>query len=120
MHRLIQRLKGAPKLCFVKQSFAFFTSLPVEKQTGEGWNNVDFQFFAEPPQSMGEVEIVMIAFEGARVVPDGLQNTPLMINASKLPWLITGSGATILAGTALIDFLNHPELTVYIPKKLLF
>lgn len=91
-------------LCYVDRNFAYFTSIPVELQWGDDWNDAPYEHNAGKPYSdhrptpgaaRVEHSILKVAFDGDLSTPrDGFDyNSPYSvedINIRKAaPWLRT-------------------------------
>lgn len=103
-------------LCFVKDSWAYFTTQSLDKQWGDDWNDAPYEYNAgEPygPHSPDENwRIIKIAWDGPFNTPrDSEENSNWsveQINNKEVPWLITWSWrkyqVIIHAGTTLSEF----------------
>lgn len=90
-------------LCYVARNFAYFTSIPVELQWGDDWNDAPYEHNAGEPYSdhrptpgaaRVEHSILKVAFDGDLSTPrDGFDyNSPYSvedINRKAAPWLRT-------------------------------
>lgn len=90
-------------LCYVARNFAYFTSIPVELQWGDDWNDAPYEHNAgepyndhRPTPGAARVEhsILKVAFDGDLSTPrDGFDyNSPYSvedINNKKVPWLMS-------------------------------
>ena len=101
-----------PVLCLVKESIAYFTTLPLEEQWGKDWDKVPRK--AGPPylfdSNSDDVpwEIVTVAFSGAFVTPSPRLSVKA-INRGDAAWLQKETWAPaqtrpIQAGTSLSEF----------------
>lgn len=101
-----------PILCYVKDSWAYFTPLPLEKQRIEGSWKVPYEHNSIQPY---DEWIVKVGFEGWFSEPcDDHFNSPYSvdaINAKAIPWLRPhlygpSHGISIFAGTPLSEFIK--------------
>jgi hypothetical protein len=112
-----------PVLCYIEETWAYFTTRPLAKQWGDDWGDAPYEHNAGPPyeydnhdKKMGADpwEIVKVAWDGDFDAPDALyDNTPYSvekINAGAVAWLTSCQWNTsqplivIPAGTTLEDF----------------
>ncbi len=105
-----------PILCFVRRPWAYFTTLPLDKQWGDDWNDAPYEHNAGAPylyNGNGEpYEVIQVAFDAPLETPaDGYLNSPCsveMINAGTVAWLYTdyytNPPTKIMAGTPLSEF----------------
>jgi hypothetical protein len=103
-------------LCYVDGPTAFFTTLPLDQQTGDDWNDAPYEHNAGTPYEWAEhrgvprYEIVEVAFTGDWLVPsDGYSNCPYCvddINAGAIAWLRSEGRPMVVipAGTTLTRF----------------
>jgi len=107
------------RLCYVKDSWAWFTSLSLKQQWGSGWAKRPYEYNASPlgiPDGTDH-RMVKVAFDGEFRQPcDGFDNSPYsveQINAGAAAWLAPGIFAdhnvVIPAGTTLADFVTLVE-----------
>lgn len=111
------------KLCYVDGNTAYFTTCALDKQWGDDWDDVPYEYNAEPPYewqpylNLPPYEIVKIIFEGNFDTPNsGFNNSPYSvqdINSGKVAWLSTSKYAVfgpekvnIFAGASIEDFCN--------------
>lgn len=122
-------------LCYVDHGWAYFTTQPLGKQTGDDWNDVPYEHNAGAPyeptifytgtgpendpacwnaDGSPKWVIVKVAFEGPFDEPsENHSNSPFsvdMINAGAIAWLRTSRWANesinIPAGTSLKSFIE--------------
>lgn len=114
-----------PKLCYIENQWAYFTTRAVEDQWGDGWGSVAYEHnagdpyhFLERDKEHGVIpwEIVKVAWEGDFQVPcDGHLNSPWsvqLINTGQVCWLrvprwrtpIKGAPMELFAGANLQEF----------------
>lgn len=88
-------------LCYVDRNFAYFTSIPIELQWGDDWNDAPYEHNAGQPYGdhrptpgapLVEHSILKVAFDGDLSTPrDGFDYNSLYsvedINNKKVPWL---------------------------------
>jgi len=101
------------KLCYIRDSFAFFTTAELKDQWGDSWNNAPYRHNAEDPNEWSECsdvpkyEIKKIAYDAYLDRP-GDRYSVEMINAGAVAWLVYASSldpkVVIPAGTTLEDF----------------
>ena len=108
------------KLCYVKDSFAWFTTAAqLQHVRGDDWNDAPYEHNAGDPYAWHErmkvppYELVKVAFESPYTTPAGLANlnsrySVQMINAGAIAWLSSWHYETqyppIMAGTRLAEF----------------
>ena len=121
-------------LCYVKESWAYFTTQPLEDQWGDDWNDAPYESNAGSPYADGRPanagadweprwEIITIAFDGPFEIP--YHYSVEDINHRAAPWLReswwSADGAPrvrIMAGTTLRDFIKAVQSidgVVYVP-----
>ena len=126
-------MHGEPVLCYIRGEWAYFTTQPLEGQTGDDWDDAPYEHNAGCPYEPREGEswkILVLAFRGPFMAPDdGLTASPTLcvedINLRKvIPWLRPEPGAThnlsIPAGTPLLEFIRlmrQGEGEVYLDHK---
>ena len=107
-------MAGEPKLCYVDPPWAWFTTLDLDKQWGDDWNDAPYEHNAGPPYEWGEFEqkrgvepweIVRVAFEGEFFTPEGDCSVE-RINSGLGPWLTSGraNGGAVYPGCGLSEF----------------
>ena len=105
-------------LCYIKGPWAFFTTLPLEDQCGDDWNDAPYEHNAGYPYEPREGEsweIVKIAWDGPFITPDdGVINSKYSvqsINRGDVAWLRPVSWEKmfrpITAGTTLQEFKDR-------------
>jgi len=57
-------------LCYVSPPWAWFTSLPVEEQWGDDWDDAPYQHNAGRPYSEEGVTLEKVGFDGPLFAPD--------------------------------------------------
>ena len=130
-------LVATPRLVYVEDSWAWFTTRPDwQEQWGDDWNDAPYEHNAGEPytwkpymaeRGVPHYEIVKVAWDGAdlRLPRDGFLNSPWsvqQINAGAIAWLMppdySDALVAIMAGTTLHDFIGeiHGQGgTVYMP-----
>jgi len=100
------------KLCFVKDGIAWFTTLPLDKQQGPGWDKAPYEEIAgEPfltPEDSGHFLFNMPYWHRNHMfTPDVSSKNASwsveQINGGDWPWLMS-SGTGVMAGTNLFEF----------------
>ena len=101
------------KLCYIRDSFAFFTTADLKDQWGDSWNNAPYRHNAEDPNEWSadsdvpKYEIRKIAFDSYLDTP-GDKYSVEMINGGAVAWLCfplhEDTTVVIPAGTTLEDF----------------
>ncbi len=101
------------KLCYVTECLAYFTSLPLENQWGDDWDDVPYEYNAGPPyHDEGSNTIKIMAYMGDFLLPcSGYINSPYSvedINKGKVPWLRTflDNFDFLLAGATVDEFID--------------
>lgn len=105
----------APVLCYVTESrIAFFTSLPLEEQSGDDWDDAPYWTNASPPIERTPGQLTEVRFSIDLAVPEEFANGNFYsvndINLTRaLPWLRrhewSKTQVDIWAGTPLDVFL---------------
>ena len=106
-----------PKLCYVQNNFAYFTTQPLDEQWGDDWDDAPYEHNAGEPYTAyrpeDDWEIIKVAFDGNLVEPsEGSLNSFFsvkQINQKHIAWLrdIYGnSGVAIHAGTTIEEFIT--------------
>lgn len=94
-----------PRLCYVRNGFAFFTPRPRSEQTGDDWDDAPYEHNAGEPY--GD-DITIVAFRADLVEPcDGHINSAWSvddINAGAVAWLWQLGGVAIPAGVTVSEF----------------
>jgi hypothetical protein len=101
-----------PKLCYVKNCWAYFTTLSLENQTGDNWDDAPYEHQSGEPYPGNAWEIIKVAWDGEFDTPrTHHSNSPWSvddINAGKIAWMATpnwtGRRIVISAGTTLEEF----------------
>lgn len=94
-------MSGEPVLCYIDWPFAYFTTRPLEKQTGDDWNDAPYEHNAGRPYEWHERldadipkwEIIKVAFTTDLETPSCVSqpNSPWSvddINAGRTAWLL--------------------------------
>ena len=109
------------KLCYIKESFAYFTKLPLNKQWGDDWNDVPYEHNAGEPYSDTDDQIIKVAYGWYfietpvdRAGSNSMYSVE-MINAKAVAWLVgyddnSEKIITIQAGTNIKDFISKIEI----------
>ncbi|OUL95640.1 hypothetical protein [Paraburkholderia hospita] len=115
------------RLCFVREPWAYFTRVGLDRQWGEGWDKAPYQLHAQLPYADGPDVILKVAFDGPLYPPEtglnGHSCSVLELNAGSSPWLQTesyfhGPQLHIVAGVTLRKFTELVALaggTVFAP-----
>ena len=98
------------KLCYVRNSKAFFTTQKLEKQWGDDWDDAPYEHNAGEPYTGEGWKILKIFFEVDLMNEpcDNYANSPYSveaINKKTIPWLSSDS-ISIWAGTTLREFIR--------------
>jgi len=96
-------------LCLVKENRAYFTSVPLENQWGDDWNDSPYEHNAGSPYKQDKqgnpVEIVEVIFDSDFISPcTGLDNSSYSvekINSGVVPWLRSP------------DYLRHVDIRIF-------
>lgn len=79
------------KLCYVRDSWAWFTTQPIAEQWGDDWDDAPYEHNAGSPYEGDSWKIKKVAWEGPFDEPcEGHQNSPYsvkQINSGISPWL---------------------------------
>ena len=125
------------RLCFVDPPWAYFTTQDLAEQTGEGWSEVPYQDFAEPPdepdfgQGTPKWEIVKVAYDCSNLITPAVMlqeaHLPVQlsvedINNGRAPWLYQRPfgdfGIQIRAGCSLsifvAEYMHSISRTAYV------
>jgi len=103
------------KLCYCRESWAFFTDQPLNKQWGDDWNNAPYEHNAGYPYSHDGEIITKVAWDGDFDLPgNNAYNSSYSverINQGVIPWLVTSKWikepvVVINAGTSYEDFVR--------------
>lgn len=116
---LVKKQSANPEffLCYVKGNFAWFTSLSVEDQWGDDWDDAPYEHNAGDPYSEEGTKHRKVAFDGPLYQPnEGPRQRSLSVedvNSGDYPWLIERhwsqprvDGVRIDAGTNLSEFID--------------
>jgi hypothetical protein len=120
-------------LCYVDDEgdWAYFTTAPLEEQSGDDWNDCPWEHNAGTPIAREPYEVFKIAYDGPFETPnEGYINSPFsvdMINAGAIAWLRSSrymdwekeTVVCVHAGTPLKEFITLIEKgggKVYLPK----
>lgn len=129
--------KSTPILCYVEQSWAYFTTQPLDKQRGDDWNDEPYQYNAgqpyRPPPG-ADWQLFKLAWYSpdlatpADMAPDLGPLSVDQINAGAAPWLQSWRPSQlsdrrfrpvlIPAGTGLVAFvrlIRKGHGSVYLP-----
>ena len=112
-----ERMTNLPVLCYVRDNWAWFTTLPLEDQWGDDWDDVPYQHNAGYPYSSNpnSWELTKIAWDGPFIEPSEWTKgiSVRFINAGVVPWLRTVTYIepiiTIFAGITLFGFRKRIE-----------
>lgn len=122
-------LEWSAVLCYVRGPWAYFTTQPLENQTGDAWHKKVYEHNSSPPYNDYETparwKIVRVAFDVEMKEPCTDQlNSPYsvdQINRGDIAWLRPYyEGVPIPAGTTLRQFIELIELNdgvVYLPSR---
>ena len=115
-----------PKLCYVKDQWAYFTDLPLSEVDGDGWNKRPYEHNTYAPSSY----TVKLCYEGSFETPaerGGYNSSYCVeeINNGFIPWLTTSrwddaTPVVIPAGTTLSEFKLLIKLgggKIYVEEK---
>lgn len=121
-------------LCYVKRNFAYFTSIPLELQWGDDWNDAPYEHNAgepyydhrpNPGASYIDHSILKVAYDGNFEEPrDSFSNSSYsveQINKREVPWLkswLKEDELTVWGGDSLdtfIEVVTKGGGNVYIP-----
>lgn len=117
---MIEWLKGKENhvLCYIKDGTAYFTSLPLNEQTGDDWDDVPYEHNAGEPYYQESDQIIKIAYISNYSIETPSERAGSnssysvdMINSKAVAWL-TGYDyelkeyVTILAGSSIEEFIT--------------
>lgn len=114
------------KLCYIKGSFAWFTTAELSEQWGDDWDDAPYDCNAGKPYNEDGVELMQIAFETELQTPADIafnsRYSVKDINSGAIPWLqdyyCKDSVDKIMAGASPEEFtemiLKHGGM-VYLP-----
>jgi hypothetical protein len=127
------------KLCYVDDSFAYFTTQDLDRQWGDGWNKAPYEHNAGAPYRYGKYEqekghplweVIRVAFYAPLETPaakakGSSRYSVAQINAGAVAWLATDEWAekqvSIMAGVSIPEFIRKVESSggeVYLTKEL--
>ena len=132
---------GDLKLCYVcpRDRFAWFTSIELEAQWGDDWNDAPYEHNADEPYSDHRVDGKHVPHHLVKVAWDGPYSTPADLAGSNSSWSVQGinrgcvawlvpdgwgasdSARPIPAGTSLVGFIEAIEGAgghVYLPRNI--
>ena len=97
------------RLCFVKDSWAYFTARPLCEVSGNDWDDAPYQYNAGPPCTRDGGDIYKVAWDGNFDLPHDTPGWSAdQINAGAAPWLTEwvtyGTGVVIAADVTLVEF----------------
>lgn len=100
------------KLCYVSDSFAYFTRKELSEQWGDDWDDAPYEHNACEPYNDDGADIIRLAYHGDLQTPcDGYCNSPFSvksINLGAAAWLYDRwgkSGVAIQAGCGIEEFI---------------
>lgn len=118
------------KLCYIEESFAYFTTLDVKDQWGDGWKRASYEHNSSLPylhgnqSENGDYEIRKLAFEVTEMVTPNDRGSFSVeeINAGLIPWLssptYSNANEAIPAGITFDEFIEAIHANggkVYVP-----
>lgn len=125
-------LKGKEKykLCLVLENTAYFTNIPLEEQTGDGWQKAHYCDNAGLPYKNSDDQIISVMFDDEEVgtpmwLHDGSASV-LSINKGCCPWVSRWWGGRqfeILAGASIKEFVEtmlDARVDIFINAKEVF
>jgi len=84
-----------PVLCYIKDCWAYFTTIPLSEQWGDDWDDAPYEHNAGTPYRDSPDQVTKLAWEADLDQPcDGHLNSPWsveQINAGAVAWLSTSS-----------------------------
>ncbi|RIV59173.1 hypothetical protein D2V84_31155 [Burkholderia pseudomallei] len=123
----LEGVRDTYRLCFVRNPWAYFTCLPLDRQCGDRWSEAPYELYAGTPYGDSPEQILRVAFDGPLLPPEagrgGLTCSVVDINEGRAPWLRTesyfgGEPLAIAAGATLGAFVETVEKaggTVFVP-----
>jgi hypothetical protein len=126
------------KLCYIRDSFVYFTTQELDKQRGDDWDAAPYEHNAgEPysplweiyplPDETPEWEIYKVAYDHiwdfqtpANIAGLNSRYSVDMINKKLTPWLTIFPDKALFAGASIEEFVEFVEScggTVYFPKE---
>lgn len=129
------------KLCYIcpRDRFAWFTSLPLELQWGDDWNDAPYEHNAGDPYSEHKEDGKYLPHHLLKVAWDGPFSTPADLAGSNSSWSVQGinrgcvawlvpdgwgakdDARPIHAGASIIGFIEAVERAgghVYLPRNI--
>jgi hypothetical protein len=123
-------MMSEPKLCYVKDQWAYFTDLPLSEVDGDGWRKTPYEHNTCAPSSYN----IKLCYEGPFETPAERSNYNCNycvqeINNGFIPWLTTSrwqaalddtTPVIIMAGTTLSEFKLLIKLgggKIYVEEK---
>lgn len=118
------------KLCYISDGFAYFTTLPLEKQWGDDWNDAPYEHNAGCPynwrgenDSLPEYSVKILAYSSDMTTPDEIGRYSVeQINSGAIAWLSSPAWSekyhSIHAGASVDEFtktIHASGGTVYAP-----
>lgn len=80
------------KLCYIKDSFAYFTTDELSKQDGDCWDRIAYDFESEEPYPRHSIyKIDKVAFESELLSPPTSCFSVNMINRGAVAWLFSAT-----------------------------
>ncbi len=123
----LEGVRDTYRLCFVRNPWAYFTCLPLDRQCGDRWSEAPYELYAGAPYGDSPEQILRGAFDGPLLPPEagrgGLTCSVVDIHEGRAPWLRTesyfgGEPLAIAAGATLGAFVETVEKaggTVFVP-----
>ncbi len=129
------------KLCYIcpRDRFAWFTSIPLESQWGDDWNDAPYEHNAGDPYNEHKEDGKYLPHHLVKVAWDGPWSTPADLAGSNSAWSVQGinrgcvawlvpdgwgskdDSRPIHAGTSLTSFIEAVERSggsVYLPRNI--
>jgi len=91
------------RLCYVKDDWAYFTSIPLSEQWGDDWGDTPYQCNAGRPYEDTPGQIIRIAFLGPHE-DAGWHLSVEKINSQGLPWLRYNDSTFLLPDCTINEF----------------
>lgn len=131
------------KLCYIcpRDRFAWFTSIPLELQWGDDWDDAPYEHNAGDPYSEHKEDGKYVPHDLVKVAWDGPWSTPADLAGSNSSWSVQGINVgcvawlvpdvwdrkpqvkPVPAGATLLQFIREIEAgggNVYLPKSISF
>ena len=121
---------GEPVLCYIDNPWAYFTTQPLEQQTGDDWDDGFFEWNAGDPYEGDGWQIIKVAFDSHHLIDTATSYAHDLsveaINKGAAPWLRVGSAYSnasrvgFYAGGTLSQFIEFVEAVngrVYVPRN---